>query len=382
LRLCYVANPNSIHTHRWVSYFAERGHEIHLIGEHTLLRPVPSGIKLYDLTAQANVPKLRYPVWGLWVRRLVQEIQPDLLHAHQVASAGWLGAAADYHPFLVTAWGSDLLLGPVRSWAHRRLARWVLRRADYVTCVSEELAHAARSLGANGERLEVAPWGVDTNAFHPGPQSNALRQELGLAAGPVILSIRAIRPVYNPLDLAQAIPLVLARVPDAQFVVRSHSYDANLLDRVHAVLDDHGVRKHVYFVGDLPDDGAIAELYRLADVAVSVPSSDGTPQSVLEAMACGVPLVLSDVPSLHEWVRDAQEGLFVPTGDAEAISAAIVRVLTDRGLRSRLQTAGLRLVQQRADSRLWMAHAEDMYQRLTGQGSANEGQVASRQVAR
>jgi glycosyltransferase involved in cell wall biosynthesis len=233
-----------------------------------------------------------------------------------------------------------------------------------VTCVSEELAHAARSLGADGERLEVAPWGVDTRVFHPGPQSDALRQELGLGAGPVILSIRAMRPVYNPLDLAQAIPRVLERVPGARFVVRSHSYDADLLARFQAILGEHGVRKSVCFVGDLPDDGAIAELYRLADVAVSVPSSDGTPQSVLEAMACGVPLVLSDVPSLHEWVRDGQEGLFAPVGDVEAICTAIVRLLTDEVLRRQLQANGLALIRQRADSRVWMAHAEQMYEQL------------------
>ena len=151
LRLCIIANPNSIHTQRWVRYFVERGHEVHLIGEKPLASVPPQGARFYDLTQQANLRKARYLVWSQAVRRLVRTIRPDVLHAHQVASAGWLGAAAGYHPLLVTSWGSDLLVGARRSAAQRQLARWVLRRADRITCVSQDLAQAALALGAPPE---------------------------------------------------------------------------------------------------------------------------------------------------------------------------------------------------------------------------------------
>ena len=130
MRLCFISNPNSIHTQRWVHYFAGRGHEVHLIGDKPPAAAPPPGIHFYDLTSQTNARKLRYLLWSQQVRRLMQTIQPDVLHAHQVASAGWLGAAAGWHPFLVTSWGSDLLVGPRRSWVQRQLARWVLRQAD------------------------------------------------------------------------------------------------------------------------------------------------------------------------------------------------------------------------------------------------------------
>ena len=130
MRLCIIANPNSIHTQRWVRYFAGRGHDVHLIGDKPLTIPPPEGITLHDLTRQTNARKLRYVVWARAVRKLVREIRPDVLHAHQVASAGWLGAASGWHPFLVTSWGSDLLLGARRSLVQRQLARWVLARAD------------------------------------------------------------------------------------------------------------------------------------------------------------------------------------------------------------------------------------------------------------
>jgi glycosyltransferase involved in cell wall biosynthesis len=364
VRLCYLANPNSIHTQRWLRYFAQQGHEIHLIGDYDLQRPLDPGIIVHRPAVSLKIHKVRVLALGYAVRRLVREIQPDVLHAHQTSPHGWLGAMSGYHPFIVTAWGSDLLIKPHRSWLYRLLTRWTLRRADYVTCVSKDLARAARTLGADPSRLEVAPWGIDTAVFHPALPSVEFRTRLGLGLGPVVLSMRSMGPLYNPLDVARSIPRVLAQVPKAQFIIRTYHYAPDLLTQFRAIVKEHDATEAVHYVADLPDDRAIADLYRLADVAVSVPSSDGTPLSVLEALGCGVALVLSDVPSLHEWVRDQQEGMFVPVGDVQAISAAIVRLLTDEALRRRLQTAGVTLVQQRADRRVWMARAGKVYERL------------------
>jgi glycosyltransferase involved in cell wall biosynthesis len=356
MRLCLIANPNSIHTQRWVHYFADRAHDVHLIGEKALTVALPEGIAFYDLTRRTNVRKLRYVAWSRAVRQLLRQIRPDVLHAQQLASAGWLGAAAGYHPLLVTSWGSDLLLGAQRSTAQRLLARWVLARADYVTCVSSQLVDAAQALGAAAERIELTPWGVDTALFHSGaaPQYRP----------PVVLSIRGLKPIYNPLVIAQAIPAVLARRPDARFVIRTYSVDAELLAAFRDIVAQGGAAGAVEYVGDLPDDYAIADLYRQAVVVVSVPSSDGTPQSVLEAMACGAAPVVSNLPSLRNWVRHEQEGLTVPAGDANALAASILRLLDDDRLRQSVQAAAVRLVQERADSHLWMQRYEQIYLQL------------------
>ncbi len=273
-----------------------------------------------------------------------------------MASAGWLGAASGYHPFLVTSWGSDLLLGARRSLVQRQLARWVLGRADYVTCVSSQLLDAARALGVAAERVELTPWGVDTALFHP----DAARHD----RSPVVLSIRGLKPIYSPLVIARAIPAVLARWPDARFVIRTYSADAALLAEFQRLVAATGSSHAVRYVGDLPGDEAIADLYRQAAVVVSVPSSDGTPQSVLEAMACGAAPVLSDLPALRAWVQPDREGLFVPVGDVAALAAAILRLLDDDTLRQSVQAAAVRLVQERADSRLWMRRYEQIYQQL------------------
>jgi glycosyltransferase involved in cell wall biosynthesis len=371
LRLAYVANPYSIHTQRWMRYFIGRGHEVHLIGVSPTRKPLvpstmPSGVVLYDLATQINVRKLRYLVWGFATRRIVHRIQPDILHAHQVAGDGWVGAATGFHPFVVTAWGSDLLVGPERSWIHRRLARWVLGQADYVTCVSKTLATAACALGARPGRTDVVHWGIDTSIFKPSPSNRTLRQQLDLSPGPVVLSIRALRPLYNSLDIARAIPRVLQKVPDAQFIVRTYSYDPDLLARFQSVAEECGAAAVIQYVGDLPDDDTIADLYRMSDVAVSVPSSDGTPLSVLEAMACGTSLVVSDLPSLREWITDGRNGLLVPVGNVEALAEAIIQLLRNSQWRAEFRRQNQRLIQERANRQTEMAKMEALYNSLSG----------------
>jgi glycosyltransferase involved in cell wall biosynthesis len=367
VRLTFIANPNSVHTERWLGYFAGRGHSVDLIAYARPGRPLPPDVTVHDLTSRTNVPKLRFAAWALAVRRLVRRLRPDVLHAHQAVAAGWLGAAAGYHPFVVSAWGSDLLLAPRRSRLQRALARWTLRRADHVSCVSEGLAHAARALGADPARVEVAPLGVDRDVFYPaaGPdETAALKARFGLGAGPAVLSLRAMRPIYHPLDIAAALPRVLAQVPDARFAIRTYGADEALLGQFRALVAQGGAANAVTYVGEQAGDREVAALNRAADVAVSVPASDGTPVSVLEAMACGAVPVLSDLPSLREWVSDGREALLVPVGDPEAIVAAVVRLLRDEPLRRDMRARALELIAQRADARVWMAHAEELYETL------------------
>lgn len=370
MHLCYIANPFSIHTRRWVRIFAERGHTITLIGVAPQRKPLepgafPPDVRLINFVERYNLRIVRYLLWGLMARRIVRDLKPDILHAHQVAGDGWVAATTGYHPFITTAWGSDLLLGPQRSWAQRQLARWVLRRADAVTCVSSQLAEAARMLGADPERVTVAHWGIDTRIYSAGPADANLRQQLTPGFGPVILSIRALKPVYNPLTLAQAIPGVLKQYPEAHFIIRTYAADSETLQQFQDLVASNGAAHNVTYVGELADERSIAVLYRLADIAVSIPSSDGTPISVLEAMACGTMPIVSDLPSLREWITDGENGLLVPVGNAKALTEAIVQLLRTPQVREQFRQRNQEIIQTRANQTLEMGKMEALYQQLS-----------------
>src|SRR5262245_31758707 len=116
MRLCYLADPRSIHTRRWLDYFVQRGHEVHLLTAHTEF-PFLDGVKVYPILALPPFMKnlkrgqgwLAFLVSSQRVRRLLQAIAPDLLHAHFIKYYGWLAARSGFHPLIITAWGGDIL---------------------------------------------------------------------------------------------------------------------------------------------------------------------------------------------------------------------------------------------------------------------------------
>lgn len=365
MRLCLLANPNSVHVQRWATYFIEAGHEVHLIGEHTLSSRLPTGITFHDLTQLTNLRKLRYLRWALALRGLLDTIHPDVLHAHNVTSAGWLAAASGFHPLLVTSHGSDLMLLGQRSRLHTVLAKWVLHRADYVTCVSQVLEQKALQLGAPAKRLEVAHLGVDLSVFNPGKAEESWQSDGDIKNEPVILSLRVIRRLYNPLDIAATIPLVLERLPQARFVFPTYNSDPQTLKQMKDLITSQKTGHAVDFIPALDGDSAIADLLRACDVAVSVPNSDGTPASVLEAMACQKAVILSDIPALHEWATHEKECLYVPPGDWQTLGQTILRLLDNVQLRRSLGENACKMVQTRADRRKCMQRYEQIYQNLS-----------------
>lgn len=363
MRLCIIANPNSIHVQRWVRYFSSR-HEVHLIGIRRLTTTLPGTLVYYDITKTINIRKLRYVVWALEIRRLLASIEPDVLHAHFIPIAGWLGAVSGFHPFMVTAHGSDVLILPRDSLAHRILTKLVLKRADYITCVSANLKKNLLSLGVTEDKLEVLHLGIDTTIHRPSGDQKSLRANLGFDSDLIVLSLRPFRPIYDPLSIAYAIPKILGQAPSTRFIVFTYDADDELLLCFKKYVKDHGAESSVTYIASLSDEGEIARFMQVADIGVSVALSDGTPISVLEAMACNTAMVLGEIPAYQGWLRDEEEALLVPVRDYESLSNAIVRLLQDEDLRRKLSRNASSLVREQFNKEIWMERAEQLYQTL------------------
>ena len=381
MRLCFTGNPGSIHTQRWVGHFAQAGHEVHLIN----LGPQPArkfdwpGPQHHNLPAPpvAPIPGLR-GVLMLTARRraliaLLRQIQPDVLHAQSVADPGWFAALSGFHPLVLTAWGSDVLLGLHRGpRLHRWLTRNALQRADLLTADARSVLDAARPHLRPGARVELIRFGVDTRAFCPGVDTT-WRARLALGSGPVLLSIRQCHPLYNIDVIIRAFARVRGEIPDARLLVKLVSQDANdpYLAEMRALADQLALSDAVVYVPQVAY-AEIPDLYRAADVVLSVPSSDGLPVSVLEAMACGTPVIASDLPALRELADDGADLSLVPTRDVEALSHAILALLTDPARRARIIEENLATVRRTADFDVEMARMEQLYHSL-GQGTGSRG---------
>jgi glycosyltransferase involved in cell wall biosynthesis len=363
MRLCFISNPNSTHTRRWVSWFARRGHTVCLLAD-VPLQDTWSEELIFDLSKIIYVPILRFPIWAIWLRHFIHQWHPNILHAHRVNSAGWLAAASGFHPLVITPWGSDLYQLSEQTHLARWLAHYVLRRADLVTADALDLLNVARNYGAKPASLHLIQWGVDLSYFHPGPADDGIRTELGLGIGPVILSPRAINQIYNLDIIIQALPEVIAALPGAVLILRDYNTDPNYKRRLEELITRLDLANAVRWVGRVEPYEKVAELYRLADVVVSVPTSDSTPVSILEALACGIPVITTDLPALREWLTPGENGIMVPQRDPHGLASALIQLLTDHELADRMRRNGPTLVESRANHPLEMEKMEELYQAL------------------
>ena len=284
-----------------------------------------------------------------WIRRLARELRPDVVHAHWLCGYAALAALAGASPLVAMAWGSDVL----RADRLRTLAnRIAVRRARVAMADSQALLERLVALGARREATVLVNWGVDLDAFAPANGDRPhLRRRLGLGPGPVILSPRSLTPVYNPDTIVAAFELVAETRPAAQLVMKHMGIGGPA-----------PANPRVHLVGHVPYE-RMAWYYQAADVCVSIPSSDSSPRSVWEAMACGCPVVVSDLPWVRELISPGRDALVVPI-DAGALALAIDHVLGDREVAAGLSHNGRRLAETHRDRRAEMDRLADVYRRL------------------
>jgi L-malate glycosyltransferase len=285
-----------------------------------------------------------------WIRGLRRELRPDVVHAHWLCGYAALAAVAGASPLVAMAWGSDVL----RADRLRTLAnRIALRRSCVAMADSHALLERLVQLGARREATVLVNWGVDLHTFMPlNGARPAVRRRLGLDPGPVILSPRSLNPVYNPETILEAFDLVAETRPDALLVMKHMGVSPPRL----------ATTPRVRYVGHVPYE-RMASYCQAADVCVSIPSSDSSPRSVWEAMACGCPVVVSDLPWVHELITPGRDALVVPI-DAGALALAIDHVLGDRELAAGLGRHGRLLAETHRDRRAEMDRLAEVYRRL------------------
>jgi glycosyltransferase involved in cell wall biosynthesis len=288
-----------------------------------------------------------------WIKELLWELEPDVVHAHWMPGFAFFSALAGASPLVAMAWGSDVYRTNRRQDV---VNRWTVRRADVVMTDSEDLLERLEQLGAPLSRTVVVNWGVDLATFSPveGDRSD-LKRSLGLDPGPVVLSPRSLAPVYNIPTIVAAFERVSEALPDAQLVIKHMGANGESAPELPG-----GDRVHV--IGHVPYE-RMAAYYQAADVCVSIASSDSAPRSAWEALACGSPLVVSDLPWVHEQLEHGRTAMIVPI-DVEVVGGAMLRILTEAPLAADLRGNGRQLVERRHDRRTQMDRLAAIYERL------------------
>jgi glycosyltransferase involved in cell wall biosynthesis len=358
-------------------HVAARGHEVHIVAPwhprvtrgkvedgvffHFFKYAPIAGLNVFGYAAGLRADeKLKGAAWlaaplamtAGWFKalRVAQKKRATVMHGHWVVPGGVIAAAArPALPLVVSLHGSDVFVAE-RTAVARVAARGVFDRAGFVTACSDDLARRAVALGAAADRLEVVPYGVDVTRFKPAPGAReAARARLGIPPGaPLLFAAGRLVRKKGFEYLIDAVPMIDSAAP-AHLAIAG---GGDLAEELRARAVARGVADRVHFLGDLTQD-AVAGWFAAADAAVA-PSVrddsgnvDGLPNTVLEALASGTPLVSTPAGGIATVVEDGRTGVIVAERDARGLAAALTALLRDRERSASLGRAGRALVEAR-----------------------------------
>ena len=350
MRVLYFSPDYTTHDRRFLDRLARTRHEIwHLRGDRGDIayesRPAPARVRTSDLPpAPAHLKGI-----ARWRHQLpafehaILDIKPDLVHAGPVQSCGYLAALAGHHPLLVASWAFDLLLDAERDDDMRNATRFTLQHADWLHVDSPAgRAAAARYADIKQNRIIEFPWGIQLDRGVLGTRD----PRRSLAETVTVISSRTWGPMYGIETVVEAFRLAHAQDSRLRMILVG---DGPLAPTINAAIQDAGLETVITRPGRLPED-ELSRRYADADIYLSCTRTDGTSISLLEAMATGLPPVVSDIPGNRDWIDHGVNGFLAPVDDPSAFAEQLLGAARlDDAERARIAAANRRIVESRAD---------------------------------
>jgi len=337
MKILLIGALNSNHTKRWANAMAARGHTVMVahrpdqtddMGDlHPSVKTAALKFGGTNYSYYLNVPSLR---------KIYKKFRPDVVNAHYATGYTTLARLAGARPLISSCWGSDVYDFPLKSKLNRRMLCKNLNQADAVASTSYAMADQARKMIGDPDRaITVTPFGVDTDLFSPAEQKVENQR-------PVIGIVKYLEPIYDIPLLIRAFALTYHSSGEVKPIL-SITGSGRLKEELVALADSLGVGDSVFF-HDTIKNTEVPNTVRGFDIFVNCSLRESFGVAVVEAMACQIPVVVTNAPGYREVVVDGETGIILPDRDPETMAAAFRKLLGDPALRERYGKAGRKRV--------------------------------------
>ena len=364
MKICFLGDANSSHLNRWAKYFADHSHDVNIVTLSKVSRLDFDGIKIFSIKSNQKIRRHGRLCAALNIyqfKRIINNIQPDLIHAHEFRAYGLLASWLNIHPMVISAWGTDVLIHIKKSKIQKYLVKKAIKNADLLHVDGIKTWKTLEQLGASKDKIVRIYFGIDTNNFNPKKRSNEFRDQLGIGTSPMIISTRQLYPIYDIETLIRAIPKVLKKVPDAKFVIGS---SGPLREKLKDLTKELSVYENTIFTGRISDE-EFPYYVASADIYVSTSLSDaGLASSTAEAMACRLPVIVTEDPDNREWIQDGVNGFIIPVKNPDILAERIIKLATNSKLRKEMGKLNCKLITERNDYNKEMNKMEEVYRKL------------------
>ncbi|KYN77083.1 hypothetical protein A0J52_09470 [Clostridium sporogenes] len=306
MRICYVANSASVHTEKWAKYFSDLGHDVHIISH---CPNKISGVKVHYI----NYNLRNFIFMKRKVHNLINIIDPDVVHAHQANTCGFYATTQKKYKVILSAWGSDILVNPNKSVVLKKMVKYIIKNAYFITSDSKFMSSKIIELGGNKDRIYTFPMGLEDSIL---PYKRKIKHNEYIK----IISTRRLESIYNIDVLIKGFYKALMKNSNLQLIIAADGSEFNnLKDMVRSLNIDNNVE----FIGRYKGE-EVGKLLEKNDIFISIPSSDSTSVSLLEAMYCGLFPIVSDLPANKEWIQNKENGIIIKNINSEEVCNSIL----------------------------------------------------------
>ncbi|MBU3103188.1 glycosyltransferase [Clostridium gasigenes] len=356
MKICYLADIKSQHTEKWCKYFLGKGYEIHVI---SLRSGEIEGVTVHSLDIDNSVSqkenssdKIGYLKKIIKIRKLVKQINPDILHAHYASSYGLFGALCNYHPYVISLWGSDVLLFPKEGLVQKSILKYNFKKADEIFSTSEYMAREAKKY--TNKNIYITPFGIDINIFNDKEERSNDEVNIGI--------VKSLEKVYGIDYLINSFNVIVNKYPDKKinlYIIGKGTQEKILKDLVIKL----GLEKKIKFLGTMPLE-KIGEFYNKMHIAAVPSLSESFGVTVLEAQACGIPVVVSDIEAFEETTIIGQTSLMCKKKDVNSLVECLEKLIINEDLRIEMGRKGKKFARENFESNTIFNDINKLYEKI------------------
>ena len=361
MRIIYFSRNYTPHDHRFLSSLSKTEHEIYYLKLESSKRqiedrPVPENIEqILWAGGQRGFRWRDVPRLVLDLKHLNKKIKPDLIHAGPIQNCTFIAALSGFRPILAMSWGYDLVMDAEKNAWMQRVTRYTLKRSAFFVSDANVSRNKAVRFGMDPEKTAIFPWGTDIEHF-----TQKTVEAFSLPSFTLFCN-RTWESIYGVDVLAKAFVKVAADNPYVNLVLLGGGSQAA---RIRQILMNGGVLDRVHFGGHV-SQADLPRRYHMADLYISPSHVDGSSVSLMEALASGLPCLVSDIPGNREWIDDGVNGWWFRDGDANDLAEKILYAIKNRKSLKKIGEAARQTAEQKADWQQNFGKLLEVYERIS-----------------
>ena len=361
MRILLLSDTYSEHTEKWALGLASNGIEVGLFSFNKASYAWHQNQKNISVLFEPNEKldtssKLSYLKFVGSLKKAIAQFKPDVVHAHYATSYGLIGALSGFHPFVISAWGTDVMKFPQKNFINKAILKYNLRKADAICATSNTIKEFLKPV--TDKTVNVIPFGVDVNTFCK-KEVNSLFEKNTFVLG----SIKPLEELYNTDVLIKAFAALKNKHSDKALKLLIIG-DGSQMESLKQLSSQLGLDSDVKFTGRIAFS-EISIYYNMLDVLVNISDYESFGVSVIEAMACEMPVIATNTGGLKEIIENSTFGSLVEVGNVEQTTLEMEKYLLDGGLKERVGKAARAKVIEKYNWTNNIKQMIDVYSQLT-----------------